>query len=77
MTEKEMQQLEAKYIEACKRPNGRTNIPALQASVLFLQGEKLPKMNEADRKTFERDALPYCRALLQQHKERRANNGAR
>lgn len=72
-----MQRLEAKYIEACRKPNGNTNIPVLQASVLFLQGEKLPNMSISDRKIFERDALPYCRALLQQHKERRANNGAR
>lgn len=73
MTEKEMQELETKYIEACS-PHGKPNLSVLKASILFLQGKEVPPMGDASRKTFERMALPYCKALLNQQQERRAQN---
>lgn len=73
MTEKEMQVLETNYIEVCS-PHGKPNLSVLKASILYLQGLELPPMSDADRETFERMALPYCKALLNQQQERGAQN---
>ena len=65
MTEKEMSALEVRYVEACKKEQ-----LLLNAGILFLLGQKLPVMSLSMKRKFNRDVLPYCRAVLSQNLDR-------
>lgn len=61
MTEKEISSLEVRYVEACdKEP------VLLGASISCLLSRELPVMNKTLKRKFNRDILPYCRAVLSQ-----------
>ena len=62
MTEKELEVLELRYVEACNKEPFLLN-----ASILYLQGLELPVLGDSIKRRFNRDILPYCRAVLFQN----------